>query len=95
MSRLIEIPDDGIIRTPIMRGEDNIGEQKVDLSDFPVVDAVPVVRCRECEYRKKLQYDGQYHCCNEDAGMATGVALNDNDFCSYGAKVGSNNAFSD
>ena len=91
MSKLIEIPDDGIIRTPIMHGEDNIGERNIDLSDFPVVDAVSVVRCWECEYRKKLQYDGQYHCCNEDAGMATGVVLNDNDFCSYGVKVGSNN----
>ena len=55
-----------------------------DIDEAPTIDAVPVVRCRECEYRKKLQYDGQYHCCNEDAGMATGVVLNDNDFCSYG-----------
>lgn len=84
MSRLIEIPDDGIIRTPIMCGGNAIGERNIDLSDFPVVDAVHMVRCRECEYRKKLQYDGQYHCYNEDAGMATGVVLNDNDFCSYG-----------
>lgn len=66
-----------------------------DIDEAPTIDAVPVVRCLECEYRKKLQYDGQYHCCNEDAGMATGVALNDNDFCSYGVKVGSNNAFGD
>lgn len=56
------------------------------LHDIPAADVVPVVRCRDCKYRKRLRYDGQYHCCNENAGMATGVELNDNDFCSYGER---------
>ena len=47
--RLIEIPDDGIVRTPIMDGESIVGERRINLSDFPTVDAVPVVRCRDCK----------------------------------------------
>lgn len=41
--RLIEIPDDGIVRIPIMDGESTVGERRIDLSNFPTVDAVPVV----------------------------------------------------
>ena len=38
MSRLIEIPDNGIIEFPIMRGEDTIGVERIDLSEYPIVD---------------------------------------------------------
>lgn len=44
--RLIEIPDDGIVCTPIMDGESIVGERRIDLSDYPTVDAVPVVHGR-------------------------------------------------
>ena len=33
--RLIEIPDDGIVRIPIVDGESTVGERRIDLSDFP------------------------------------------------------------
>lgn len=84
MSRLIEIPDDGIIRTPIMRGEDSIGERRVDLSDFPVVDAVPVVKCREC-----IHYEMGVCLKIYDDGAASSYAWQKrkpNDFCSYGER---------
>jgi hypothetical protein len=44
--RLIEIPSDGIIRIPIMNGEDTVGERCIDLSHLPTVDAVEVVHGR-------------------------------------------------
>lgn len=40
--RLIEIPEDGIVRIHLMRGEDAVGERRVDLSFIPTVDAVEV-----------------------------------------------------
>lgn len=44
--RLIEIPDDGIVRIPIMRDNATIGERRVDLSKYPTIDAAPVVHAR-------------------------------------------------
>jgi hypothetical protein len=41
--RLIEIPDDGIIKISIMQGNSTVGERIIDLSHFPTVDAVEVV----------------------------------------------------
>ena len=63
--RLIEIPSDGIIRIPIMNGEDTVGERCIDLSHLPTVDAVEVVHGR-------WLYDsgsGKYFCssCDEYA----------------------------
>lgn len=78
MSRLIKIPDDGIIRTPIMCGEDNIGERNIDLSDFPVVDAVPVTRCVECNYSSM---EGWY--CN-GCGVMPAHPTFPNEYCSKG-----------
>ena len=36
--RLIEIPDDGIVRIPIMSGEDTVGERRIDLSHMPTIE---------------------------------------------------------
>ena len=69
--RLIEIPSDGIVRIPIMRGADTIGEKRIDLSYIPTVDAVEVkhgewimvidendCECIECPLCGGLFYDG-------------------------------------
>ena len=48
--RLIEIPEDGIVRIGVMRGEDTVGERRIDLSFLPTVDAAEVVRCCDCQY---------------------------------------------
>ena len=69
--RLIEIPSDGIVRIPIMRGEDTVGEKQIDLSSCPTVDAVEVVHaewtlvidendceCIECPLCGEQFYDG-------------------------------------
>ena len=48
------------------------------LEDMQTVDAVPVVRCRECKH-----YDGKWMC------KISGVpSRKPNDFCSYGEKGG-------
>ena len=52
------------------------------LREAPTVDAVPVVRCRECKYRRK---DG---CPIIDAD----IWMDNEDFCSHGErKEGTNN----
>ena len=46
------------------------------LRESPTVDAVPVVRCRECKYRSK---DG-CHIIDAD------IWMDDDDFCSHGER---------
>lgn len=43
------------------------------IMDQPTVDAVPVVRCKDCKW-----YCQRTGCCNRNAGIWT-----DDDFCSY------------
>ena len=46
------------------------------ISEAPTIDAVPVVRCRECKH-----YDGKWMC------KISGVpSRKQNDFCSYGER---------
>lgn len=94
MAKLIEIPDDGIIRIPIIRGKDTVGERRIDLSDLPTVDAEKVLRCRDCAYWG----DEDGYLPNSDGimfgrcvahnyvidGRHTGWCPTENDFCSYG-----------
>ena len=59
------------------------------LEDMQTVDAVPVVRCRECKYRGTD--DCIFHIKGEPADEELLLKL-DNDFCSYGErKEGANN----
>lgn len=93
--RLIEIPDDGIVCLPIMSGDDTIGVRNIDLSDLPTVDAVPVVRCKDCVNSVWIEED-VYRCthpqwirfCKKDT-YTEGVlfhGLCGDDFCSYGER---------
>lgn len=40
--RLIEIPDDGIIKEFIWRGDSVVGKRRIDLSYMPTIEAEPV-----------------------------------------------------
>ena len=77
--RIIKIPDDGIIRIPITRGKDTVGIQNIDLSMVSTIDAVPVVRCRECQH-----YD--HGCCvvKRYEGDDNIIAMPPDGYCSYG-----------
>ena len=52
------------------------------IQDAPTVDAVPVVRCRECKYAKnaKVNKKGLRIC------SASHMEIVDDDFCSYGER---------
>ena len=54
-----------------------------DIKNAPTVDAVPVVRCRECKYRGTD--DCIFHIKGEPADEELLLKL-DNDFCSYGER---------
>ena len=58
------------------------GVDAVDMSDIDnatTIDAVPVIRCRECKYRTEY-----YYCGHPRHEVFPPVFLND--FCSYGKK---------
>ena len=47
----------------------------------PTIDAVEVVRCRECKWLKKWD-DGEQTC----RRIGVGYIVGDNDYCSYGKR---------
>ena len=52
------------------------------LNAMPTIDAVPVVRCRECKYRFKNNGHDKSGCPIIDAN----IWMDDDDFCSYGER---------
>lgn len=53
-----------------------------DINDAPTVDAVPVVRCRECKYAKKAKVNKKgFRIC-----PASHMEIVDDDYCSYGER---------
>lgn len=54
------------------------------LTPDEVSELAKVVRCKDCEYKKKAKYNEKgYLIC-----PASGMEITDNDFCSYGEKKG-------
>ena len=51
------------------------------LREAPTIDAVPVVRCRECKY-----CDPENHHCDHHMGTVAPLRRKPDDFCSYGEK---------
>ena len=51
------------------------------INEMPIVDAVPVVRCRECKH-----CDPENHHCDHHMGTATPLRRKPDDFCSYGER---------
>ena len=53
-----------------------------DINDAPTVDAVPVVRCRECQYAKNAKVNKKgFRIC-----PASHMEIVDDDYCSYGER---------
>lgn len=53
-----------------------------DINDAPTVDAVPVIRCRECEYAKNAKVNKKgFRIC-----PASHMEIVDDDYCSYGER---------
>ena len=55
--------------------------QKAFLDKFPTIDAVSVVRCRECKH-----CDPENHHCDHHMGTAAPLRRKPDDFCSYGER---------
>lgn len=53
-----------------------------DVEEMPTVDAVEVVRCRECKYRFKNNGHDKSGCPIIDAN----IWMDDDDFCSHGER---------
>ena len=63
-----------------------------DINDAPTVDAVPVIRCRECKHHRVLL--GR-DLCAKNAFMVNGIEAGlkitgENDYCSYGEREENN-----
>ena len=56
------------------------GKARKLMADAPTVDAVTVVRCRECKYHKDTSVKEYAHC------SLTGYTVEYDDFCSYGER---------
>ena len=67
----------GIGKTIIEYSESDVGYM---IRKRPTVDAVEVVRCRECKYHEDTDVTGFKHCCLIDKTVGY------NDFCSYGKR---------
>ncbi len=51
------------------------------IADAPTIDAVEVVRCRECKH-----CDPENHHCDHHMGTAAPLRRKPDDFCSYGER---------
>lgn len=55
-----------------------------DIDTSPTIDAVPVVRCRECKYWRRYTRQWENHCAGECERHRMEGGTYENDFCSYG-----------
>ena len=79
MSRLID--DDAILPKGTRITPDNV-DLATAIRFAPTVDAIPVVRCRECKYRFKNNGHDKSGCPIID----NNIWMDDDDFCSHGER---------
>ena len=91
--RLIDLDSDYIQETLYRRGFKTRQDIEEWLSFAPTIDAVPVVRCRECKHhRDKNEQEQQYLvediliCTSPDATDDCWNAVWPDHFCSYGER---------
>lgn len=51
------------------------------IEEVPTIDAVPVVRCKDCKFRKDVLDNGCFLCNRKMIGM-----VRPDDFCSFGER---------
>lgn len=60
------------------------------VEEMPTVDAVPVVRCKDCKYYKISELHPPYKFCfrlrHPTENRSVGYKFADDDFCSYGKR---------
>ena len=59
-----------------------------DIDTSPTIDAVPVVRCRECKHFNLITHECENELLSTDHEDGASYSLNfyDDDFCSYGQR---------
>lgn len=72
--------------------QDGIAKAKQIIEHTSTIDAVPVVRCKECKYWSEIDFDGHYGngivcrlCIRETAWRP--LFRDAKDFCSYGERM--------
>lgn len=88
--------DDLISRSVLLEATANFCDgYKVNWSDkkvlawinaAPAVDAVPVVRCKDCKFRKPTFNGEDYFCTVWDTDESETAYVTETDFCSYGER---------
>lgn len=73
---------------PITQGLNSVVHRKIQqlIADTPTIDAVPVVRCRECKHFNLITHECENELLSTDHEGGASYSLNfyDDDFCSYG-----------
>ena len=59
---------------------------RTKIKEAPAVDAVPVVRCKDCKFRKSTFSGADYFCTVWDADESETAYVTETDFCSYGER---------
>ena len=87
MADVVIIYDKSNELTQVSAIREYIERQRALLDKFPTIDAVPVVRCRECKH-----CDPENYHCDHPMGTAAPLRRKPDDFCSYGdRKEGADN----
>ena len=81
MADVVIIYDKSNELTQVSAIREYIKRQKAFLDKFPTIDAVPVVRCRECKH-----CDPENYHCDNPMGTAAPLRRKPDDFCSYGER---------
>ena len=81
MADVVIIYDKSNELTPVSEVREYIKRQKAFLDKFPTIDAVSVVRCRECKH-----CDPENYHCDHPMGTAAPLRRKPDDFCSYGER---------
>ena len=66
-----------------------VDDVKAELEEAPTIDAVPVVRCKDCKYYRESKVLSPQKFCfrlRGRDGAAIGYNFADDDFCSYGER---------
>lgn len=80
--RLIDLDSNYIQETLYRRGFKTRQDIEEWLNNAPTIDAVPVVRCKDCKYRFKNNGHDKSGCPIIDAN----IWMDDDDFCSHGKR---------
>ena len=81
MADVVIIYDKSNELTQVSEVREYIKRQKAFLDKFSTIDAVSVVRCRECKH-----CDPENYHCDHPMGTAAPLRRKPDDFCSYGER---------